>query len=164
MLTHPSFALARSLCSDPDRYDPDSVEEGLKQVNCPWVFRKVLKRAAKFIKDVTIKQDDDGIEFAFSIHLFGTTINYAPYGELCVTKNLWGKECKVMGPRPPRGQNGTRYEQFENPGCPEGTTYKGSWQLADNGQTLVWENVVYRPDLDTTVVYTQYLIRKEARK
>ncbi|GMI23081.1 hypothetical protein TeGR_g9798 [Tetraparma gracilis] len=147
--------------ADPDKYDPEQAERALAHGGCPWVYKKVLKRAARFIKDVTVTQASEGITFAFTIHLFGTTVNYIPYDETIATTNLWGKPLKTRCPRPEPGQDGVAYEQFENPGIPADTKDTSRWFLQDDGQTLVWESSVYRPDLDKLVVYSQYLRRKD---
>jgi hypothetical protein len=63
------FNISGTWEADPDAYNPEGAEEALILVACPWVFRKVLKRASKFVKDITIKQTDKEVEFAFTIHL-----------------------------------------------------------------------------------------------
>jgi hypothetical protein len=45
---------------------------------CPWMFRKILKRASRLIKDVQLMQTKDDFTFIFTLHLFGTSISTHP--------------------------------------------------------------------------------------
>jgi hypothetical protein len=144
--------------ADAAMYDPESAEEGLKQVNCPWVFRKVLKRAAKLIKDITITQTNTELSFSFTIHLFGTSTNTLEYGKRCPDTNLWNKPVEILCDQPT--EKGVFYRQFGSPGIPEDTTHENRMWLEDNGERMIWECKVYRPDLDVEKTYTQYFLRK----
>ena len=120
--------------ADPKTYDPESSEAYLKQLNCPWVFRKVLKRASRFVKDVCITQTDTTLTFAFTVHLFGTTVNASSFGETCTIKNLWRKDCTFKPDHP--GPDQIRTTQSNNHGCPEGTLDRSVWWLEDGGDRL----------------------------
>jgi hypothetical protein len=144
--------------ADPTKYDPESAEAALKHANCPWVFRKVLKRAARFVKNITMKQEEKELTFSFTLHLFGTTVNTIQYGEMCPDTNLWDKPVKVRWDQP--AKDGLRFEQFENPGIPADSRDRGHMYLEDDGDRLVWVTRLYRPDLDKESYYVQHFLRK----
>jgi hypothetical protein len=144
--------------ADPDAYDPESCERMLNHGKCPWMFRKILKRSARLIKDVTLTQEKHQFTFCFSLHLFGTSLVTHPYEEMRDDNNLWGLPFKIKIAKPTK--SGVRYQQFEHPGLPSDTVDTSHFYLEDNGNRLVWESRMYRSDIDKECVNIQQFIRK----
>ncbi|GMI09497.1 hypothetical protein TrLO_g1280 [Triparma laevis f. longispina] len=154
------FNISGTWEADPDAYDPEGAEEALKMGACPWVFRKVLKRASKFVKDITIKQTDVDVEFAFTIHLFGTTVNRIEFGHPVTIKNLWKKDIQTTYTLESDRLCGV---QTGHPGVPEGVLTDDSvWTLLEDNNKLVWTTTLSRADMDEDVVYRQVFLRKGA--
>ena len=130
----------------------------------PYIFRKVLMRSSKFVKDIMITQSpqDGTIEWAFSIHLFGTTVNQQILGKKLTMDNLWHKP--VTSVLAPFSSEGVSYQWTDHPGCPEGTVDDSLWELDESGDKLLWHSKVYRPDLDQTTVYTQHFLRQKEKR
>jgi hypothetical protein len=137
---------------------PEACEAHLKHSKCPWVFRKVLKRAARLIKNITLTQREDTFTFAFTLHLFGTTENEVRYGELCDDTNMWDCPVKMKMDRPTK--EFVHYQQLENPGIPEDSYDRSDMWLEDDGDRMIMESKLYRPDLGTETTYRQEFLRK----
>jgi len=125
---------------------------------CPWMFRKILKRSARLIKDVQLTQTVTDFTFIFTLHLFGTSIQTHPYGVMRDDFNLWGKPFKIKLATP--DEHGVKYQQFGHPGLPDDTIDTSHFWITDGGDRLMWESKMYRSDIDKEVTNLQQFIRK----
>ena len=64
----------------------------LKELKCPWVFRKMIVNASSKITDIFIEQSDELLEMRYKLPLFGTrTLSFPLDDTLRNTRNLWGQ-------------------------------------------------------------------------
>ncbi|GMI43779.1 hypothetical protein TeGR_g8724 [Tetraparma gracilis] len=144
--------------ADPNAYDPARTEAMLIHGECPWMNRKILKRASKLVKDVRLTQTEDDFTIIFTLHLFGTKLKTYKYDVWTDDLNLWNKPFKKKVLRP--GKDGLKYVQTDHPNLPEGTKDTSHFWLEDGGDRLMWESRMYRPDLDKEVVNVQQFMRR----
>merc|ERR1712086_418091 len=101
------------------------------------------------------------MEFVYNIHLFGTTVVRINYGKRCTIPNLWKKDNTVYMEQP--GSGDIKYEVFDQPGIPKDSPTTHKWWLEADGDKLLWETIVYRPDIDKKVVYVQHFLRSGSK-
>jgi hypothetical protein len=142
-----------------------SVDKVLTYMACPYFARKILKHAARFVKDIVISvegaNNGASVILVYTLQLFGTTITTLKLGESVTVKNLWNKDvvCNTK-----IHDDSLRMQFSKHPGVPEGTVTDDKWFfLNGDTNTLVWEATCKRPDMEP-LVNLQYFVREADAK
>jgi len=151
--------------ADKSKYDADAVDKVLTYMACPYFARKILKHAARFVKDIVISvegaNNGASVILVYTLQLFGTTITTLKLGESVTVKNLWNKDvvCNTK-----IHDDSLRMQFSKHPGVPEGTVTDDKWFfLNGDTNTLVWEATCKRPDMEP-LVNLQYFVREADAK
>eukprot|EP01062_Namystynia_karyoxenos_P074463 TRINITY_DN71351_c0_g1_i1.p2 TRINITY_DN71351_c0_g1~~TRINITY_DN71351_c0_g1_i1.p2 ORF type:complete len:285 (+),score=119.91 TRINITY_DN71351_c0_g1_i1:90-944(+) len=137
-----------------EKQDPDGIEAYLALLGCPYVFRKVLKKAAMLTKNVSITVQEDHVELVYKIMFFGTTRQvWKTDGKPQPGKNLWRQdvtvECQLMD------CGGIETNMYGFKGRPEGT--KTRTCLVREGDYLVLDAVATCPGQGTVTNKTYFV-------